>query len=116
MPKILSIEDSEFERKTIKKILEKEGYTDVFFASNGEDGLKKFHEENPDILLLDLRLPDMDGEEILEELSSKNVDIIIVSIVREDETINEMKEKGAKGYVVKPITKDKLIPQIEKLL
>ncbi|MFB6203618.1 MAG: response regulator [Candidatus Nanohaloarchaea archaeon] len=115
-PTILSIEDSIFERKAIIKLLKDEGYDDIIETGEGEEGIEKYDEEEPDLVLLDLRLPDMDGIEVLKELEERDADVIVVSIVREQDTIDETKEIGAKGYVQKPITKEKLIPKIEEIL
>lgn len=117
MTKILSIEDSDFERKVIKEMMEEKEY-ELVQAKNGQEGLDKYEEEDPDLVLLDLRLPDIDGLDVFEELKEKhsNVNVIIVSIVREDETIEEARDLGAKEYVEKPIDEDELMETIEEIL
>lgn len=119
MPTILSIEDSVFERKMIKKILTDNGYNDITLTENGESGIEKYKELNPDLVLLDLRLPDMDGTEVLKkikEIGMEDTKIIIVSIVREEETIQELREMGADDYLPKPMNSEDLISKIEKAL
>ncbi len=118
MPKILTIEDSLFERKAIMGILEEEGYTDILEAGDAEEGLEIYKQKKPDLVLLDLRLPGMDGLDCLKELKKldPNVQVIIVTIITRKDSIERANQLGAKGYVVKPITKDKIIPQIEKIL
>ncbi|MFB6180667.1 MAG: response regulator [Candidatus Nanohalobium sp.] len=113
--KILSIEDSEFERESITNLLAENGYNNIAEAATAEEGLEKY-DEDTDLVLLDLRLPDMDGIDVLKELEEKNADVIIVSVVREEKTKNETKDIGAEAYVEKPITEDKLIPPIEEVL
>lgn len=117
MTKILSIEDSDFERNVISDIIEGEGY-DLIEAEDGQTGLDKYEEEDPDLVLLDLRLPDIDGLDVLEKLKDKDsgVKVIVVSIVREDETIEEAKELGAEDYIEKPVDEDKLLPAIDEVL
>ena len=114
---ILSIEDSDFERKVIKNMMEERG-SELIQASNGEEGLQKFEEESPDLVLLDLRLPDMEGLEVLEEIQERSpgAKVIIVSIVREDETIEEAKEIGAEEYLEKPIDEDELYEAIKRVI
>lgn len=117
MTKILSIEDSEFERKVIEEIMEDKSY-DLLQAKNGQEGIDKYKDENPDLVLLDLRLPDIDGLDVFEELKDydSGVKVVIVSIVREDETIEKAKDLGAKEYVEKPIDEEELLDTIEDIL
>ncbi|MFB6204214.1 MAG: response regulator [Candidatus Nanohaloarchaea archaeon] len=117
MTTVLSIEDSGFERKVIQNALEEEGYEFVG-ASNAEEGLEKYEEVNPDLVLLDIRLPDKDGIDVLKELHEEYSDpkVIMVSIVREEETKEEAREIGAIDYVEKPVEEDELIEAIENAL
>jgi len=117
MTTILSIEDSDFERKVIKEMMEESEY-DLIQAKNGQGGIDKYKDEEPDLVLLDLRLPDIDGLDVYEELKEydPSIKVIIVSIVREDDTIEEAKERGVKDYVEKPIDEDELMDTIEEVL
>lgn len=114
---ILSVEDSSFERKVIRNVVEDEGY-DLIEAENAEEGKQKYGEEKPDLVLLDIRLPDKDGIKLLEELQDEynNPKIVMVSIVREDDTIQEAKDLGALDYVEKPVTEEKLVPVLNEVL
>ncbi len=118
MVKILIIEDSEFERGAIKNILNKNDYNDIVEAESAEKGLELYKSENPGIILLDLRLPGMDGLECLKKLKEINsgAKVIVVTIVGRKDSIDEAVRLGAKAYVLKPVTRDKLIPEIEKAL
>ena len=118
MPKILIIEDSAFERKAIAGMLTDAGYNDIVEAESGEIGLKRCKEERPDLILLDLRMPGMPGMEVLERLKKEDsgIKVIIVSIVRKRETIDEALELGAEAYITKPVTSAKLIPEVKKAL
>jgi two-component system chemotaxis response regulator CheY len=118
MVKILTIEDSAFERKAIVNILAKGGYTDVVEAEDGEQGIATFKEGGIDLVLLDLRMPGMPGMEVLKKLKeiNENVKVAIISIVRKQETMDEAMQLGASAYVTKPVTEDRLIPEIRKLV
>ena len=118
MPKILIIEDSAFERKALSGMLNDAGYSDLIEASSGEVGLQKYADEKPDLVLLDLRMPGMLGMDVLDKLKKRYgaVNVIIVSIVRKKETIDEAINLGVKAYVSKPVTAAKLIPEVKKAL
>lgn len=118
MPKILIIEDSAFERKAISGMLKDAGYSDVQEAESGELGLTKFDETKPDLILLDLRMPGMSGMDVLAELKKRDnsVKVVIVSIIRKKETIDEALGLGVKAYVTKPVTSAKLVPEVKKAL
>jgi DNA-binding NarL/FixJ family response regulator len=118
MPKILIIEDSAFERKAISGMLKDAGYSDLVEAESGEAGIKKFDESSPDLVLLDLRMPGMSGIDVLTELKKKksSVKVLIVSIIRKKETIDEALSLGVKAYVTKPVTSAKLVPEVKKAL
>ncbi len=103
--KILIIEDSEFERKYLVDVLREWGYENVVEAECGREGISKFVEEKPDVVLLDLRLPDMWGVDVLKEMKNinKDVNVIVVSIVRDEQTINEVRSLGVVDYIIKPV-------------
>lgn len=119
MVKILTIEDSVFERKAIIGILKKSGYEDVVEAENGAEGLEKFKSEKPDLVLLDLRLPgEPAGLDVYRELKKidENVKCIVVSILRKESSIQEALALGVAAYVVKPVTKEKLVVEVQKVV
>ena len=118
MGKILIVDDSTFERKVISEMLVKEGYADIIEADNGEDGILKYEKEKPDLVLLDIRMPGISGVEVLEKLLEKDpqASILMVSIVRDQESIDECIKLGAKGYINKPVTSEKLIPHVKELI
>ena len=116
--KILTVDDSAFERKAIISILNKAGYDKIIEAEDGEKAVEIYPVEKPDLVLMDLRLPGMDGLECFKELKKINptVKVIVVSIIAREDTMKEAKELGAKGYVIKPITEQKLITEIKKVM
>ena len=119
MVKILIVEDSLFERKAIINLLKKGNYTNVIEASDGYEGVKKYKEERPDLLLLDLRLPGMmSGFDVFREIKKMNpfIKCIIISIIRKEGTIKEALELGVKDYITKPVTEEKLVPIVKKVV
>ncbi|MFN8454412.1 MAG: response regulator [Anaerolineae bacterium] len=117
--KILYIEDNFDNLTLVKRVLEIEGY-EVIEAQNGRDGLTKAHTTQPDIIITDINLPDIDGFEVTDTLknSKETAHIPIIAM-----TANVMKkdretvfQAGCDGYIAKPIDVDELPIQIENFL
>lgn len=104
MKKIIIIEDEEILRNLLHKKLSAEGY-DVVVAVNGEDGLQKIREENPDLVLLDIVMPKMDGFEMLEKLRKdeeiKDTLVVIISNSGQPVEIDKAQKFGVKDWLVK---------------
>lgn len=120
MKKILLVEDEQFLSEMYQMKLESEGY-DVFFAANGKDGLEIAIKEKPDLVLLDLLMPIMDGYEMLTELrknkETKNLKVCILSNLGQLSEINRSKEIGIEGFLIKAnLTPSQLVENVEKLL
>lgn len=102
--KILLVEDDEFLGKVINRKLEKEDYI-VIRATDGEEGITKAEEENPDLILLDIILPGMDGFEVLAKLKSNpavsKIPVIILSNLGAKDEIKKGLDLGADDYLVK---------------
>jgi len=104
--------------KANSRYLKKAGYNDVIEAGNGEEGLKLANVEKPDIVLLDLRMPGMDGMDVIGELKKnhRDVKILVVSIIRNKKVVDKCLELGADGYLSKPVTQENLVKKISELL
>lgn len=102
--KILVVEDDKFLRELITKKISKDGF-EVIGAVDGEDGIKKIKEEKPDLILLDLILPGIDGFEVLsqmkEDLEIKAIPVIILSNLGQKEDVEKGIKLGAKDYLIK---------------
>lgn len=104
MANILIVEDEKLLNEAYELVLKKEGHN-VRCAFNGEEALKLFDEEQPDLILLDLRMPKMDGVEFLKELEKKGkfpkLNIIVFSNYDEQKEIDEAFKHGATRYILK---------------
>jgi len=117
MSKILVIDDDRSIRETLELYLTEEGY-EVVTAATGTEGLNRFVETSPDVVILDIRLPDVDGFTVLEDLreDEENVKVIMITAHHDmDSTINAMKG-GAFDYIHKPVNVDELDMAIKKAL
>jgi len=120
MKKILFIEDESTLQKTFGDILKSKGY-EIIKALDGESGLRSAKEERPDLILLDLILPKMDGFEVLKGLKTseetKDIPVIILTNLEETEDIQKALELGATTYLVKSsYTLEEVVKKIEKTL
>ena len=108
--KVLYIEDHPINRRLITNMLSKFPGIEVKCAENGEEGLRMMNTFNPDLLLLDIRLADMSGKDILQRVKKEGSTIPVIAISADamPETIGEVIALGAMGYVTKPIDAIKL--------
>ena len=116
MPTILIVEDDDTVREVLSAGLESEGY-EVILSDNGLDGLKQAKEEGPDLILLDLMLPEMDGLSVCRALR-RNSDVPIIMLTARGTEMDKIVglETGADDYVVKPFSLGELLARIRSLL
>lgn len=109
MTKILLVDDEESIRNMMRKTLELDGYT-VFTAENGPKALEIFRSESPDIVLLDVRMPDMEGTEVLSRIKAINRDaeVIIISGHGDMDVAVECLRKEASNFLTKPVSDELL--------
>ncbi|MGR3173086.1 MAG: response regulator transcription factor [Candidatus Scalindua sp.] len=109
MSKILVVDDEVKAYELLKRFLEKKGY-EVITSNSGENAIKKVKNEKPSVMLLDIRMPGMGGIEVLNRVREfdKDVGIIMVTAVKEEETGKEALRLGADEYITKPIDFDYL--------
>ncbi|OJF97168.1 response regulator YycF [Alkalibacterium sp. 20] len=113
MKKILVVDDEKPISDIVKFNLEKEGF-EVVTAFDGEEALQKVEEENPDLIILDLMLPKMDGLEVCREVR-KTKDIPIIMVTAKDQEIDKVLglELGADDYVTKPFSNRELVARVK---
>ena len=109
MPKVLIADDAFFTRKVLKEILEAEGHA-VIEASNGKEAVDKFQLEHPDLVLLDVSMPDMDGLTALQAIKGidENAKVIMVSAMGQTSTVQESMKFGACDFILKPFRSNQI--------
>jgi two-component system chemotaxis response regulator CheY len=115
---ILIVDDAIFMRKMIGDILRKEGYEVCGEAENGIEAISKYKELNPDLVTMDIIMPDMSGIEAVQEivkLDSK-AKILMVSAMGQQSLVVEAIQKGAKDYVIKPFQPSRVLEAVERVL
>ena len=115
--KILAIDDNPQLIKMIRLCLERQDY-EIIAAYSGSEGLRKFQDNHPDLVILDIKMPDMDGWEICRSLRemSPNVPILILTVLKEKANVVRALALGADGFVAKPFRPGELVARIQALL
>jgi two-component system response regulator HydG len=117
MNKILIIEDDVDVSMLLKRFLTKNNY-EVLTAHSGNKGLSMFEEENPDLVLCDFRLGDLDGMEVLSRIKEKNftTPVIIITGYSDIKIAVKVIKQGAYDYITKPLFPDEILLTIKKAL
>lgn len=119
MPKnILICDDAAFMRMMIKDILTKNGYNIVGEAENGAKAVEKYAELKPDLVLMDITMPEMDGIEALKKIKAAdaNASIIMCSAMGQQAMVIESIQSGAKDFIVKPFQADRVLEAVQKVV
>ena len=109
MIKILLCDDEVFARDAMAKIIRRQGF-DVLVASNAEECIDLFKKQNPEVLFLDVLLPDLDGDNIHKYLKEINKDVNIYYVTGSETVFTKQNAEslGAKGYLSKPVNMEEL--------
>ena len=114
---IIVVDDSPFASKQIKDLVEENGYEVFRFVKSGEEGIKMYEELHPDIVILDIIMPGIDGIETAEilEKSDPDVTILMLSSLCDTGTLEEVRAIGVKYLIPKPWEDDVLLATLELL-
>lgn len=115
---ILVVDDAAFMRMMIKDILSKNGYEVVGEANDGAQAVEKFKELKPDLVTMDITMPEMDGIAALKEIKTidPNAKVIMCSAMGQQAMVIDAIQAGAKDFIVKPFQADRVIEAIKKTL
>ncbi len=118
MAKILIVDDAAFMRMMIKNILIKEGYEVVGEAENGAQAVEKYKELSPDLVTMDITMPEMDGISAVKEIMkiNKGAKVVMCSAMGQQAMVIDAIQAGAKDFIVKPFQPDRVIEAISKVL
>ena len=115
---ILICDDAAFMRMMIKDILTKNGYNVVGEAENGAKAVEKYAELKPDLVLMDITMPEMDGIAALKAIkaSDAGATVIMCSAMGQQAMVIESIQAGAKDFIVKPFQADRVIEAVKKVV
>ena len=118
MANILIVDDAAFMRMMIKDILTKNGYVVVGEAENGLKAVEKFKEHSPDLVIMDITMPEMDGIQAVKQIKAINssAKIIMCSAMGQQAMVIESIQAGARDFIVKPFQADRVIEAVKKVV
>lgn len=117
MAKIMICDDAAFMRMLIKDTLQKAGYTDIVEAADGKIAFELFAAEKPDLVFMDITMPNMTGIEALAAIKQANpmAQIVMCSAMGQEAMVVESIKLGAVDFIVKPFKPDRLLQVVKKL-
>lgn len=118
MAKILLVDDAAFMRMMIKDTLSKNGYTDLYEAADGMQAVERYEELKPDLVIMDITMPNMDGLEALKAIRGKdpNATVVMCSAMGQESMVIEAIKSGAKDFIVKPFKPDRILKTVTSIV
>ena len=117
MYKILVVDDAGFMRMTIKNHLTKAGYTDFVEGEDGQKAVELYAAEKPDLVIMDITMPNMNGIEALRSISQSDpaAKVIMCSAMGQESMVIEAIKSGARDFIVKPFKPDRIMKTLNSL-
>lgn len=118
MAKILIVDDAAFMRMMIKDILEKNGYEVIGEANNGIKAVELYKKERPDVVTMDITMPDMDGIQAVKAIRAidPTAKVIMCSAMGQQSMVMDAIKSGARDFIVKPFQPDRVLEAIRKVI
>ena len=115
---VLIVDDASFMRMMIKDILTKNGYEVVGEAENGNKALEKYKELKPDLVLMDITMPEVDGISALKNICKEdgNAKVVMCSAMGQQNMVIEAIQSGARDFIVKPFQADRVLEAVKKVI
>ncbi|WFA07932.1 response regulator [Tissierella sp. Yu-01] len=116
--RVLIVDDAIFMRMKLKDILEKNGFEVVGEAQNGLEAVEKFKSERPDLVTMDITMPEMDGVAALKSIKQidSNAKVVMCSAMGQQTMVMEAIQSGAVDFIVKPFESDRVIQSLNKAI
>jgi two-component system chemotaxis response regulator CheY len=116
--KVLVVDDAVFMRRMLSGILKQGGHEVVAEAANGRESVEQYKKSKPDVVTMDIIMPEMGGIEAVKEIvaQDKNAKILIVSAMGQQQLVVEAIQAGAKDFIVKPFEASRVLSAVDRLL
>ena len=114
---VLIVDDAVFMRNILRAIIKDKGYTVIAEAASGIEAMKTLHDHNPDIVILDIILPDVNGLDLLDSIHKvrPQAKVVICSSIGQEPIIKKALDHGAKAFIQKPFTPERVLNVLENL-
>ena len=118
MAKILIVDDAAFMRMMVKDILTKNGYEVVAEAANGVEAVELYKSHQPDLVTMDITMPEMDGIEAVKQIKAVNpaAKVIMCSAMGQQSMVMDAIKAGANDFIVKPFQADRVLEAVKKIV
>ena len=118
MAKILLVDDAAFMRMMLKNTLTQAGYTDLIDAEDGVKAVEAYTAEKPDLVFMDITMPNKDGLETLKEIKAMDpgATIVMCSAMGQETMVMDSIKSGAKDFIVKPFKPERVLSTVKKIL
>ena len=118
MAKIMLVDDAAFMRMMVKNALTKSGYTDIIEAQDGAEAVKKYAEEKPDMVIMDITMPNMDGLQALKKIKEDfpAAKIVMCTAMGQETMVIDAIKSGASDFIVKPFNTERIVDTANKIL
>lgn len=118
MYKILVVDDAGFMRKMVQTHLTKAGYTDFIEGEDGARAVELYKENKPDLVIMDITMPNMNGIDALREIKSYDADakVVMCSAMGQEAMVMDAIKLGALDFIVKPFKADRIVQTVNKVL
>ena len=116
--KIMLVDDAAFMRMTIKNCLTKAGYTNLIEAGDGAQAVDTFAKEHPDLVIMDITMPNKDGIQALQEIKAIDggAKVVMCSAMGQESMVIEAIKLGAKDFIVKPFKADRILNTVSSIV
>ena len=116
--KIMLVDDAAFMRMTIKNCLTKAGYTNLIEARDGAQAVDTFAKEHPDLVIMDITMPNKDGIQALQEIKAIDggAKVVMCSAMGQEAMVVQAIQFGALDFIVKPFKPDRILQTVSKIL
>ena len=118
MAKIMLVDDAAFMRMMLKNTLSQAGYTDLIEAEDGVKAVEAYTAEKPDLVFMDITMPNKDGLETLKEIKAMDpgATIVMCSAMGQETMVMDSIKSGAKDFIVKPFQADRVLEAVKKVI
>ena len=118
MAKILTVDDAAFMRNIIKRTLGTAGYTEIYEATDGIQAIQSYKQINPDLVLLDITMPNLDGLNALRAIRTidPNAKVVMCTAMGQESMVLEAMQYGARDFIVKPFKTDRIVRTVAAII